>query len=146
MKNKLVSSGFRCRWLEKHCTRHHKRVRKRQTSVDPVALQIQEHNTRNTTETVERKAKDANKEKDKHIHTKGMRRKGEDGRTSTSTRRRRRATKGGGGRSKADSTPRYSRAVPHPSTNRALRRLTSEVRRDPVHSTRYGRRRKQRTA
>ena len=32
-----------------------------------------------------------------------------------------------------------SRAVPHPSTNRALRRLTSEVRRDPVHSTRYGR-------
>ena len=42
---------------------------------------------------------------------------------------------------KADSTRRSSRAVPHPSTNRALRRLTSEVRRDPVHSTRYGRRR-----
>ena len=42
---------------------------------------------------------------------------------------------------KADSTLRSSRAVPHPSTNRALRRLTSEVRRDPVHSTRYGRRR-----
>ena len=42
---------------------------------------------------------------------------------------------------KADSTLRASRAVPHPSTNRALRRLTSEVRRDPVHSTRYGRQR-----
>ena len=42
---------------------------------------------------------------------------------------------------KADSTLRSSRAVPHPSTNRALRRLTSEVRRDPVYSTRYGRRR-----
>ena len=42
---------------------------------------------------------------------------------------------------KAGSTLRSSRAVPHPSTNRALRRLTSEVRRDPVHSTRYGRRR-----
>ena len=41
----------------------------------------------------------------------------------------------------ADSTLRSSRAVPHPSTNRALRRLTSEVRRDPVHSARYGRRR-----
>ena len=40
---------------------------------------------------------------------------------------------------KADSTLRSSRAVPHPSTNRALRRLTPEVRRDPVHSTRYGR-------
>ena len=37
---------------------------------------------------------------------------------------------------KADSTLRCSRAVPHPSTNRALRRLTSEVGRDPVHSTR----------
>ena len=43
--------------------------------------------------------------------------------------------------SKADSTLRCSRAVPHPSTNRALRRLTSEVGRDPAHSTRYGRRR-----
>ena len=42
---------------------------------------------------------------------------------------------------KADSTLRSSLAVPHPSTNRALRRLTSEVRRDPVHSTRYGRQR-----
>ena len=42
---------------------------------------------------------------------------------------------------KADSTPRASRAVPHPSTDRALCRLTSEVRRDPVHSTRYGRQR-----
>ena len=42
---------------------------------------------------------------------------------------------------KAVSTLRTSRAVPHPSTNRALRRLTSEVGRDPVHSTRYGRRR-----
>ena len=42
---------------------------------------------------------------------------------------------------KADSTLRYSQAVPHPSTNRALRRLTSEVGRDPVHSTRYARQR-----
>jgi hypothetical protein len=42
---------------------------------------------------------------------------------------------------KAGSTLRSSRAVPHPSTNRALRRLTSEVGRDPVHSTRYGRQR-----
>ena len=44
---------------------------------------------------------------------------------------------------KADSTQRSSQAVPHPSTNRALRCLTSEVERDPVHSTRYGRRRMQ---
>ena len=43
---------------------------------------------------------------------------------------------------KADSTLRTSQAVPHPSTNRALCRLISEVRRDPVHSTRYGRQRK----
>ena len=43
---------------------------------------------------------------------------------------------------KAGSTLRSSRAVPHPSTNRALRRLTSEVGRDPVHSTRYGRQRR----
>ena len=43
---------------------------------------------------------------------------------------------------KADSTRRSSQAVPHPSTNRALCRLTSEVERDPVHSTRYGRQRK----
>ena len=42
---------------------------------------------------------------------------------------------------KADSTLRCSQAVPHPSTNRALRRLTPEVRRDPVYSTRYGRQR-----
>ena len=41
---------------------------------------------------------------------------------------------GYGGRSKADSTQRSSQAVPHPSTNRALCRLTSEVRRDPVFS------------
>ena len=40
---------------------------------------------------------------------------------------------------KAGSTLRSSRAVPHPSTNRALRRL--EVGRDPVHSTRCGRQR-----
>ena len=44
-------------------------------------------------------------------------------------------------RIKADSTLRSSQAVPHPSTNRALCRLTSEVRRDPVYSTRYGRQR-----
>ena len=43
---------------------------------------------------------------------------------------------------KADSTRRCSQAVPHPSTNRALSRLTSEVERDPVYSTRYGRQRK----
>ena len=42
---------------------------------------------------------------------------------------------------KADSTLRSSQAVPHPSTDRALCCLTSEVKRDPVHSTRYGRRR-----
>ena len=40
---------------------------------------------------------------------------------------------------KASSTLRDSRAVPHPSTNRALRRLTAEFGRDPVLSTRYGR-------
>ena len=40
---------------------------------------------------------------------------------------------------KADSTLRSSQAVPHPSTDRALSRLTSEVERDPVHSTWYGR-------
>ena len=44
-------------------------------------------------------------------------------------------------KTKADSTLRASQAVPHPSTSRALRRLTSEVRRDPVHSTWYGRQR-----
>ena len=42
---------------------------------------------------------------------------------------------------KADSTSGCSRAVPHPSTNQALCRLTSEVGRDPVYSTRYGRQR-----
>ena len=36
---------------------------------------------------------------------------------------------------KANSTQRSSQAVPHPSTNRALCRLTSEVRRDPMFST-----------
>ena len=36
---------------------------------------------------------------------------------------------------KADSTLRSSQVVPHTSTNRALSRLTSEVRRDLVHST-----------
>ena len=44
--------------------------------------------------------------------------------------------------SKAGSTRGCSQAVPHPSTNRALCRLTSEVRRDPVCSTRYGRQRR----
>ena len=43
---------------------------------------------------------------------------------------------------KADSTLRCSQAVPHPSTNQALCRVTSDVRRDPVHSTRYGRQQK----
>ena len=47
---------------------------------------------------------------------------------------------------KADSTLRASRAVPHPSTDRALCRLTSEVERDPVHSTRYGRQREESSA
>ena len=42
---------------------------------------------------------------------------------------------------KADSTLRTFRADPHPTTDRALRRLTSAVRSDPVHSTRYGRER-----
>ena len=40
---------------------------------------------------------------------------------------------------KADSTLRTSQAVPHPSTIRALCHLTSEVERDPVHLTWYGR-------
>ena len=48
---------------------------------------------------------------------------------------------GSGCGQKADSTLRYSQAVPDPSTNQALRHLTSEVKRDPVHSTRYGRQR-----
>ena len=42
---------------------------------------------------------------------------------------------------KADSTLKSSQAVPHPSTYWALRRLTLEVGRDPVHLTRYGRQR-----
>ena len=42
---------------------------------------------------------------------------------------------------RAGSTLECSQAVPHPSTNWALCRLTSEVRRDLVHSTRYGRQR-----
>ena len=41
---------------------------------------------------------------------------------------------------KAVITQRDSRGVPHRSTNRALRRLTSEFRWDPVHSTQYERR------
>ena len=43
---------------------------------------------------------------------------------------------------KANSTLRASRAVPHPSTDRAFRRLTSEFGWDRVHSTKYGRWRK----
>ena len=43
---------------------------------------------------------------------------------------------------KASSTLRGSQAVPHLSTNRALRCLTAEFGRDPVCSTRYGRWRK----
>ena len=42
---------------------------------------------------------------------------------------------------KADSTLRSSQAVLHTSIDRAPHCLTSEVKRDPVHSTRYGRRR-----
>ena len=42
---------------------------------------------------------------------------------------------------KAFGTLRTFRAVPRPSTNRTICRLTSEVERDPVHSTRYGRQR-----
>ena len=40
---------------------------------------------------------------------------------------------------KASSTLRTSRAVTHPSTIRAFRRLTSEFGWDPVFSTQYGR-------
>ena len=43
---------------------------------------------------------------------------------------------------KANSTLRASRAVPHPSTDRAFRRLTSEFGWDRVYSTKYGRWRK----
>ena len=46
---------------------------------------------------------------------------------------------GSGAKKKASSTPRDSQAVPRPSTNRALRRLTAEFGRGPVYSTRYGR-------
>ena len=42
---------------------------------------------------------------------------------------------------KAGSTRRASQAVPHPSTDRALRQLTAEFGRDPVYLSRYGRRR-----
>ena len=45
---------------------------------------------------------------------------------------------------KADSTLECSQAVPNPGTSWALSRSTSEVERDPVHSTRYGRQRKTR--
>ena len=38
-----------------------------------------------------------------------------------------------------DTSPRYSRVVPHPSTNRAQPSLTSEFGRDLVHSRWYGR-------
>ena len=41
---------------------------------------------------------------------------------------------------KVDSTRRASQAVPHPSTDRALCRLTSEFGWDRVYSTQYGRR------
>ena len=52
-------------------------------------------------------------------------------------------TKPGGRRTqKANSTLRASRAVPHPSTDRAFRRLTSEFGWDRVYSTKYGRWRK----
>ena len=47
---------------------------------------------------------------------------------------------------KADSTLRSSWAVLHPSTDWALRRLTSVVRRDPAHSMRYGRQREELSA
>ena len=40
---------------------------------------------------------------------------------------------------KASSTQSASHPVPHGSTERALRRLTSEFGRDPVYSSRYGR-------
>ena len=38
---------------------------------------------------------------------------------------------------------RYSQAVTHPSTNRARRCLTSVIRREPVYSTWYGRRQRE---
>ena len=41
-----------------------------------------------------------------------------------------------------DTTPHYSRVVPHPSTKRAHTTLTSEFGWDPVHFGRYGRIRK----
>ena len=39
---------------------------------------------------------------------------------------------------RADSNLRFSQVVPHPSINQAMRRLTLEVERDLVHSTRSG--------
>ena len=54
--------------------------------------------------------------------------------TSKKTKKIKKKTK-----KKASSTQRASQAVPHPSTDRALRRLTSEFGRDPVYSSRYGR-------
>ena len=50
------------------------------------------------------------------------------------------------GAKKAGSTRRSSQAVPHPSTNRALLRLTSEFGRDLVYSQWYGRQRDIRAA
>ena len=50
--------------------------------------------------------------------------------------------KTGKSKPKANSTLRASRAVPHPSTDRAFRRLTSEFGWDRVYSTKYGRWRK----
>ena len=47
---------------------------------------------------------------------------------------------------KADSTQKCSQVVPHPSTIRALCHLTSEVKRDPVHLTWYGRQRRMASA
>ena len=65
---------------------------------------------------------------------------GRKGRRSVETRAEASETEG-----KADSAMMSSQAVPRPSTNGTLRRLISEVRRDPVRSTRYGRQRKLRS-
>ena len=74
--------------------------------------------------------------------TGGPRKRATDGRAAGRTAARHgRPGTGKPPRQKADSTLRTSQAVPHPSTIRALRRLTSEVGRDPVYSTRYGRQR-----
>ena len=48
-------------------------------------------------------------------------------------------TRGSRQKRKKDTTPRCSRVVPHPSTERAQRTLTSEFGWDPVHCTWYGR-------